>query len=183
MFLQVANAELGYRLTPPDGFMPYAEGRAQKDIVDCWIEATPASANGSIVFCVQRMRGTLGRERMKREDLPASVELTTFKWKGFDIDGVRSAHEESGDPVVVILAQVPLRPEAIQLIASGPADQEARVHALMTSTLLTVEGKTNWLSRTERAERLGNIVGLALGVVVALVGIRIWRARRRSRSA
>jgi uncharacterized membrane protein len=49
----------------------------------------------------------------------------------------------------------------------------------MASTLATLDGETNWLTEAERAGRLGNIVGLAIGIGVALIAIRIWRARRR----
>ena len=180
---QVTNGEFGYRLMPPDGFTDYPEGRAQKDVVDCWVEATPVSQNGSIVLCVQRLHGTLGRKGMRQEDLPSSIQLVRFQWKGFNIDGVRSDTVQAGIPVIVLVSQVPLRREAVQLIVTGPRDQDARLQAIMPSTLATLEGETNWLSRAERDERLGNIVGLVIGVAVALIGIRIWRTRRRSKTA
>ncbi len=181
---QVRNAELGYSLRPPDGFTAYPEGHVQKDIVDCWIEATPASANGAIVLCVQRLHGTIGREGMRQEDLAArNLQRVSFKWKGFDVDGVRGMAERDRIPVVGLVSQVPLRHEAIQLIVSAPQDQEARAHDLMASTLLTLEGESNWLSEAERSERLGRIAGLVIGVAVGLIGVGIWRKRRRARSA
>lgn len=179
----VANAELGYRLTVPEGFVAFPEGRSQRDVVDCWTEDVPASPGGALVLCVQRMHGTLGRERMTSEGIPPGTQLRTFQWHGFEIEGVRTDTAQEGNPVVVLAAQVPLRGEAVQLILGGPADQAERAEALMTATLASLEGETNWLTSEQRAERLGNIVGLAIGVGVVLLGIRIWRTRRRSRAA
>src|SRR6266700_687446 len=128
-------------------------------------------------------RSTLGRDRLKPGDAPASVQLTTFKWKGFELDGIRSDTAQGGMPVVILATQVPLRHEAIQLIVAGPRDQAQRAEAIMTSILGTLEGETNWLSSEERAGRLGNIVGGVVGIAVAVVLIRMWRARRQSRAA
>ncbi len=181
---QVRNAELGYSLTPPEGFTPYPEGRVQKDIVDCWIEATPASDGGAIVLCVQRLRATIGREPMRQEELTSrNLQRATFKWKAFDIEGVRGTVDRNGVSVVGLVAQVPLRHEAIQLIVSTPQDQEARAGALLATTLQSLEGESNWLTATERSERLGRIAGLAIGIAVALIGVRIWRKRQQARSA
>ncbi len=184
VLLQVTtNAELGYRFTLPDGFGPFPAGRSQQDVVDCWTEVAAASPSGALVLCVQRMHATLGRNRLKPEDAPASVRLTTFKWKGFELDGIRSDTAQGGMPVVILATQVPLRHEAIQLIVAGPRDQAQRAEAIMTSILGTLEGETNWLSSEQRAGRLGNIVGWVVGIAVAVVLIRIWRARRQSRAA
>jgi hypothetical protein len=184
LLLQVAaNADLGYRFTLPDGFVGFPAGRTQRDVVDCWTEIMPYSPNGALVLCVQRMRGTLARGRMRQEDVPASAQLRAFKWKGFDIDGFRSDTAQGGTPVVILAVQVPLRREAVQLIVAGPLDQAPRAEAIMTSTIASLEGETNWLTSTERAGRLGNIVGWALGIAVGVILIRIWLARQRSRAA
>jgi len=183
LLLQVAtNTQLGYHFTLPEGFGPFPSGRSQQDVVDCWTETAAVSPSGALVLCVQRMRGTLGRERLKQQDLPAAMQLRSLTWKGFTIDGLRTDTVESGNPVVILAAQVPLRHEAIQLILAGPRDQGERAEAIMTAVLGTLEGETNWLSAEERAGRLGNIVGVAVGIAVALVLIRMWRARQ-SRAA
>ena len=184
LLLQFAtNADLGYRFTLPDGFIGFPEGRSQRDVVDCWSELMPYSQNGALVLCVQRMRGTLARGRMKTADVPPSAQLKTYKWKGFEIDGFRADTAQGGTAVVILAVQVPLRGEAIQLILAGPADQGQRAEAIMTSTIASLEGETNWLTSTERAGRLGNIVGWGLGIAVGVILVRIWLTRRASRAA
>src|SRR6266700_858318 len=151
---QVRNAELGYSLTLPQGFKDFPEARAQKDVVDAWTEATPVSANGAMVLLVARMHGALPHEAMRQE----------------------------GKPVFVLLAQVPLRREAVQRSVAGPVDQAARGQAIMEATLASLEGETNWLSSTERAGRLGKAAGVWISIAVALVAVLAWR-KRRARSA
>src|SRR5437879_12899458 len=156
---QVRNAELGYSLALPEGFTEFPEARAQKDVVDAWSETAPVSANGALVFLVVRMHGILPREAMRQEDVPANTQVVSFKWKGFDVSGLRTQTSQEGKPVFVLVAQVPLRPEAVQLSVAGPPDQETRGQAIMEATLASLEGETNWLTSTERAGRLGNIAG------------------------
>ena len=178
---QATNAELGYRFALPSGFTAFPEGLAQKDMVDCWSEATPVSAHGAMILCVQRMHGVLPREAMRQEDLPASTQLVSFKWKEFDLQGLRSlVSQQGGEHAFVLVTQVPLRREAVQLFLSGPADQEARGQALLSETLASLEGETNWLTSTERAGRLGTAAGWWIGIAVAVIAVLVWRKRRRA---
>jgi hypothetical protein len=177
-----ASDELGYRFSLPEGFVALPEARGQQNIVDCWTELAPASASGGLVLCVQRMRGTLGRERMRPEDLPPATHLVRFQWKGFDIDGLHTDTAHAGSPVVVLVAPVPLRREAIQLLVTGPRDQTARAQVILASTLSTLEGETNWLTDAERAERLGTAVGWWIAIAVAVIVVVLWR-KRRARAA
>ena len=179
---QVRNAELGYSLTPPEGFTDFPEARSQKDVVDSWSEAAPVSANGALVFLVVRMHGILPREAMRQEDVPANTQVVSFKWKGFDVSGLRTQASQEGKPAFVLVAQVPLRPEAVQLSVAGPADQETRGQAIMEATLASLEGETNWLTSTERAGRLGTAAGWWIGIAVAVIAVLAWR-KRRARSA
>jgi len=178
----VRNAELGYSLTLPQGFTDFPEARAQKDVVDAWTEATPVSTNGAMVLLVARMHGALPHEAMRQEDAPANTQVVSFKWKGFDVSGLKTQASQEGKPVFVLLAQVPLRREAVQLSVAGPADQAARGQAIMEATLASLEGETNWLSSTERAGRLGRAAGVWISIAVALVAVLAWR-KRRARSA
>jgi len=176
---QATNAELGYRFALPSGFTAFPEGRGQKDMVDCWSEATPVSAHGAMILCVQRMHGVLPREAMRQEDLPAGTQLVSFKWKAFDLQGLRSlASQQGGEQAFVLVTQVPLRREAVQLFLSGPADQEARGQALLSEALASLEGETNWLTSTERAGRLGTAAGWWIAIAVALIAVVVWKRRR-----
>src|SRR6266576_2797300 len=152
---QVRNAELGYSLALPEGFTEFPEARAQKDVVDAWSETAPASANTQVV---------------------------SFKWKGFDVGGLKTLTTQAGQPVFVLVAQVPLRKEAVQLSVAGPADQAGRGQAILEATLASLEGETNWLTSAERSGRLGRAAGVWIGIAVAAIAILAWR-KRRARAA
>src|SRR2546422_9794508 len=165
---QVRNAELGYSLALPEGFTEFPEARAQKDVVDAWSETAPASTNGAVVLLVARMHGILPREAMRQEDVPANTKVVSFKWKSFDVSGFKTQTSQAGKPVFVVVAQVPLRPEAVQLSVAGPADQQTRGQAIMEATLASLGGETNWLTSSERAGRLGTAAAW-IGIAVAAV--------------
>lgn len=176
---QVRNAELGYSLTLPEGFTDFPEPRyTQKDVVGAWSEAVPVSANGGLVLLVVRMHGVLPREAMRQEDVPANTQVVSFKWKGFDVSGLKTETTQAGQPVFVLVAQVPLKPEAVQLSVAGPGDQGARAQAIMEATLASLEGETNWLTSAERSGRLGRAAGLWIGIAVAVIAVLTWRKRR-----
>ena len=178
---QATNAELGYRFALPSGFTAFPEARSQKDMVDCWSEATPVSTHGAMILCVQRMHGVLPREAMRQQELPATTQLVSFKWKEFDLQGLRSlVSPQGGEQAFVLVAQVPLRREAVQLFLSGPVDQEARGQTLLTETLASLEGESNWLTSTERAGRLGTAAGWWIGIAAAAIAVLVWRKRRRA---
>ncbi len=178
---QVRNSELGYTLTLPQGFT-FPEARSQKDVVDAWTEATPTSPEGALVILIARMHGILPREAMRQEDVPANTQVVSFKWKSFDVSGFKTQTSQAGKPVFVLVAQVPLRPEAVQLSVAGPADQQTRGQAIMEAMLASLEGETNWLTSSERAGRLGTAAAWWIAIAVAAVLVLAWR-KRRARSA
>jgi len=82
----------------------------------------------------------------------------------------------------VYTAQVPLRREAIQVVAAGPGARAAEVLATLNQVLGSLKGETNWLSSTERAGRLGTIAGWILGIAIGLLIVRFVVTRRRAQS-
>lgn len=185
--LQAAsNADLGYVMSLPDGFVAiptdFAGGR---DVVGCWAGEGSQSSAGALVLCVQRMHATLGREHLKASDLPPTTQLLTVRWNGLDIDAIRTdtVHLAGGTPLTVYTAQVPLRKEAIQVVVAGPRARATESLATLNSVLGSLKGETNWLSSTERAGRLGTIVGWIIGIAVGFLIVRMVVMRRRAPSS
>jgi len=185
LMLQAAtSAELGYVMSLPDGFVSIpAEFAGVRDVVGCWAGEGSQSSQGSFVLCVQRMHATLGRERLKSSDLPASSRLLTVKWQGLDIDAIRTDTSQAGAPLTVYTAQVPLRREAIQVVVAGPGARAPEALTILNSVLGSLKGETNWLSSTERAGRMGRIVGWVLGIAIGLVIVRMVVTRRRAQAS
>lgn len=179
--VQASNPEIGYRFTVPEGFIEYPEGRAgNADIVDCWIEDTSADSTASpLVLCVQRLRLTMGRDTLTAADVPAGAELQHFRWREFDLQGWRMRVTRDDGELSALTVQVPLRKEAIQLTYGGVPEQEARADSLMRVTLASLEGESNWLTRSQRAEQLGEAVGTWIGALIGIVVLwRVWKWRK-----
>ena len=173
----VVNDELGYRFTLPSPFVPFPEAKAQSaDIVDCWQE----EGEGGVVLCIQRMHGVLPHDAMKVSDIPDTTvtQLTRFRWKEFVIQGLRTTRLQDGVHSVAIVAQVPLKPEAIQVVASSPLYQEEHARAMLEDVLASLEGQSNWLTSAQRSERMGKAVGTWIAIGVAVLVVVILRKRR-----
>ena len=177
LLLQSAsNADLGYVMSVPEGFVSIPAAGKAGDVLGCW-------AGEAIVLCVQRMRATLGREHLKSSDLPAKSQLLTVRWKGLDIDAIRTDTSQAGTPITIYTAQVPLRKEAIQVVVAGPRARATETLAILNSVLGSLKGETNWLSSTERAGRVGTIVGWVIGIAIGLIIVRMVLTRRRAQSS
>lgn len=186
LLLQAAsNAELGYVMSLPNGFVGIpAEFAGGRDVVACWAsEGSQSSQGGTLVLCVQRMHSTLGRGHLKASDLPAKSQLMTVRWNGLDIDAIRTDTAQAGTPITVYTAQVPLRKEAIQMVVAGPTARATETLATLNSVLGSLKGETNWLSSSARAGRLGTIVGWVVGIAIGLLIVRMVVTRRRVQSS
>jgi len=180
--LQVAsNADLGYVMSLPGGFVSIpAEFAGGRDVVACWAGEGSQPSQGALVLCVQRMHATLGRDHLKSSDLPPRSQLITLRWNGLDIDAIRTDTASAGAPITVYTAQVPLRKEAIQVVVAGPSARATESLATLNSVLRSLKGETNWLSSTERAGRLGTIVGWVVGIAIGLLIVRMVVTRRKA---
>jgi hypothetical protein len=182
---QVMNGELGYTLTVPEGFVAYPAGKTTPEIVDCWAERTPASDAGAITLCLQRLHGTLSREPMTADELGSpNLLLTSFRWNEFDIEGVEGVPTPENGQTSTFVAQIPLAGEAIQLISRGPGNQRARVRAVMTSTLVSLVGESDWVSDSGRFSWIERKVSrflskiIAGAVIIILATLWGWIRRR-----
>jgi hypothetical protein len=181
---QIRNGELGYTLIVPKGFVAYPAGKSAPDIVDCWIEERPADGNAPITLCIQRLRSTLSREPMTPEQLGSpNLTLTSFKWLALDIEGVESIASPENGHTVSFVAQVPLAKEAIQLIVRGPQSQRTRARTVLSTTLVSLVGDTNWLTPLQRvqqyAARYRQYAEPVAGGLAALAVIWLLLRRRR----
>ena len=182
LVLQVAsNADLGYVMSLPEGFVSIpAEFAGGRDVVACWAGGGDSQpSQGALILCVQRMHATLGREHLKSSDLPAKSQLIPVRWNGLDIDAIRTDTASGDAPITVYTAQVPLRKEAIQVVVAGPSARATESLATLNSVLGSLKGESNWLSSTERADRLGTIVGWVVGIAIGLLIVRRVFVRRK----
>jgi hypothetical protein len=155
----VENAELRMALTMPDGFSPDAQvTAAQRDFVHAFRRANSASGVDDLII-VERMRGTIGRERLDRQQLPRDFtgRLSTAQWQGFELDVIELPETLEGRQIINYNVQVPLKPEAIQLRVIGPRGEATRLRELLDNLLSGLKGESNWATVPSPAQSPGPV--------------------------
>jgi hypothetical protein len=184
----IRDAEHGFSFTVPDGYTDYPQGRGP-DTKYVFARGKPDEPSFTQLK-IQQLHGTLGRESLDRDKAERAwrdglrangVELTDFDlrkltWKGFDVD-VFVSHIAATDKKLILVAQVPLKPEAIQIALAGPPSDEARLTAELQAVLASLDGPTNWKTDQERIEALAYAISLVAGTFIG-----VWWFRRRKRA-
>jgi hypothetical protein len=180
----IRDEALGFTLTVPEGFVDYPPGREQQGTPYAYVKGQPGTTDFTIIG-VKPMGGTIGREPLPASELPQAdgikFDLRREKWKSFDIEVlVGVAQQEPG--IAVLVAQVPLKRQAIQLAVTSPLARQAELLPLLRSLLASLDGPSNWLTDRERSLRAGKAIG-GLAVMLGLAGWAIARWRKRRRTA
>ncbi len=96
---------------------------------------------------IEKLGGTIGRERLKQEQLPPGFQgrLFTTKWQQFEVDGFEIPEQIGDVQAITYNVQIPLKRAAIQVKLFGPADREAELKSLLTECLAGLKGESNWI--------------------------------------
>lgn len=183
----VSHPQLRFQLSVPEGFVRDVL-REQGDTVCAFQRAPGGDQKVGTFIVISRLGGVLGREKIDPEEVAAmnpQIILSTERWQGFEIDVFRVPKQAEGLQLLTFNAQVPLRPEAVQVSVVGEADRENELRGVLQSVLSNLDGQTNWLSTGQRIGRLAEgIVGFAITVgLVVMIAAAVGRALRRGRRA
>lgn len=185
----VAHPQLGLRLSVPDGFVQAPE-RVQGKVVYAFQRPPEGKQKVGMFIVVSRLGGALGREKLDPKAIASKspqVTLTAERWKDFDIEVFRVPEQAGELQLLTFNAQVPLKPEAVQVAVIGEAGREAELRSTLRSVLGGLDGQTNWLNTEQRVSKLAEgltRLGITVGVLV-VIGVIIWRVvrgRRRGRT-
>lgn len=177
----------GFTLTLPDGFAanPDLVGAAP-DIMHGFVLGDPTDEELDIFLFIEKMGGTIGRERLKPEQMPpgSQARLVTTQWQGFEVD-VFEIPEQLGEvQTLTYNVQIPLKRAAIQLKLIGSADRESELKSLLAEILDGLDGESNWIPSAAPAvpatpaENYG-VVLLGCAIVFVLGGLVVlWLISR-----
>lgn len=142
--VRVTDSDIGFSFDLPDGYQAFAPSAKPPEYSQAFIK--PQDASMAWVLLVKPMKGTLGSEPLRAEELPAghNASLHPFSWRGLRIDSIRLGEKMEGADYVTFNVQIPLRKQAVQLGFGGPANEEVQLRALVEQVLSTLEGETNW---------------------------------------
>ena len=178
----VSDEFLGFKLTLPPGFAEFPEGKQQLPGTQHAYAKGELGSNDFAILGIESLGGTIGRERLKPSDLPSlggiDFGLRQAEWRGFEIDVFAGRTDDEHRSMFVLVAQIPLKRQAIQLKLVGPAEREAELVALLSTLLAALEGESNWLSKRQRWSAG---IKASLGFcILAIALLSWWRLRRRS---
>ena len=182
----IEQPDLGFTLRAPEGF----ERVKPPNAAGLYAFKRTLPDQTAIIVSVDKMGGTIDRRRYKPEELipakfsfpaNAKMSLQAVTWRSFTLDAFRVELPTDGPLLVVFVCQVPLAPEAVQLTVVGAQSHETEANEVFRALVDSVDGKSNWLSDSERSYKLGllvgRVVGAALGVAVILLIVRARRKR------
>ncbi len=184
---QVENADFGFSITIPDDFQPDPEVAATNaDFIHAFTRADPDGGLATIII-LERMRGRIGREKLDPAKLPPGFKGSVFtaRWNDFEIEAIELPELLNGVPTINYNAQVPLKPEAIQVRVVGPQSRQAELRALLDQLLASLQGDSNWLRSSAPPALAASrhyttmlVTALVVGIVLGLVVL--WLIGRRS---
>lgn len=185
----VNDAQLAFTLTLPEGFEPAPRFVGQQpDIVHGFEYGKPDERGVRVILIIERMRGTLGREKLDPADFPAGAKGKLFDttWDGFELQGFEVHEQLAEGEFITFNVQIPLKPEAIQVKLIGAAARRAELEQLLPQILGGLKGQSNWL-RSAASPALDQSRGyantlLAVAIVSVIIGVAfIWFVARRNR--
>jgi hypothetical protein len=163
--LPYTNAERGFTMVLPAGFLGEGEDPLNTRAIACFVEPSGTEQRTWTRLCVERRGGSL----------PVRARQMTFAWKGHDLRGASFNSQWAGEDVAVFATLVPLRKEPVWLVAMAPLANRARAEAALVATLVTLQGESAAVSRAERAgSRFGMVVSIAFAI-----GAGMWIMQRR----
>ena len=174
------SAEYGFIITAPEGFL--FEGsdplREMRDLV-CFVKLSNAATDPPepwVRLCVERAGS----------DLPDNARRETFSWKGQELEGGRFTApwgRLNGAQVDIVGVKIPLAKETVSMVAMTEAGKSDHAKAAVVRGLMTFEADERGArqARDQRFEKLGENIGLAAGIVMA-IGVGMWIANRRKAS-
>ena len=184
---QLDDPNLKFSLTIPDGFVRDPQlAQARPDYIHAFRKAEPQDIG--IVIIIERMRGTIARERLDVTKAPPGFagRVLTVNWRDFELDAVELPQEVNGILTVNYIVQVPLKPEAISISVTGRRDRKDQILELTNTLLGSLQGDSNWL-RTSAPPVLTQSPNYGLLILVPcaifIIGgfVVLWLVRRVSR--
>ena len=179
----------GFTLKLPDGFVPNSDFvGASLSVVHAFVLGDPTDDELDIVLFIEDMRDTIGRGRLKPEDLPPGFQgrLFTTQWNGFDVDAFEVPEQLGEIKTITYNVQIPLKPAAIQLKLFGPADRESELKTLLGQILAGLDGESNWIQSAApsfpvTSSRNYGFVLLAFAIVFILGGLAVlWLVSKKA---
>jgi len=171
----VTNTDPNFTLQVPNGFAQYP---ADPDSLYIFATSDPANGPPDAAVAIQRLRGTIGRERARLpKDAAPGSQLTTTRWKSFDVDVMAEHISANGVDVERRVAQIPIARHAVQIVVMVPASSTADPDAILQSFVSGLDGPSNWSAELNNTPSIVGAVS-ALLVILLISGSKAAKAAK-----
>ncbi len=177
----IMDAHFKITFSVPDGFRESTETRQRAKASYAYSRLPDSPGHLPTLIILKGMGGIIGREALNDFTAPngALAKVSTLKWKSLDIFVARVPENANGQKALNLVAQVPLKAEAMTVTVFGNADNEAELQTLLASVLATIDGPSNWLTNDQRIDKLAGLAGGGIGIA----GVLFWMSRRKKKTA
>jgi hypothetical protein len=176
------DSTVGFKLEAPNRFIQFPIPVGSSKVLAAFATSDPAAGVPDAAVGITRPGCLIGREHLQVSKLPANIpvheaKVYTTRWKTFKVDVIAGRQKVEKATLAVRMAQIPLKPEAIQVVVAVPVEQEAKADGILQEFLANLDGPSNWLTDEDRSERLGYIVGMVI-MLAAVGGYFLMRRKR-----
>ena len=142
----VHDAGLDFTFDLPPGFHSLPEGSRLAGYAYQFTKSDENTDGLGPVLLIKRRNEVLPPRHMTTTDLPKGKELslTTFDWRGLEVDAVRVPEEAMGEPYLTFNVILPLKKGGVQFGFGDLAKNENALRERVIQTLATLDGETNW---------------------------------------
>lgn len=195
---EVGDPSRGWSAELPAGYAaPPGDGTPRKAFA--WMKGDFEEGTASILV-VEPLGGTIGREPLDLEVMKASTreaiagsgfritqtEVGVVPWRTHELEAIAMVVESPDESRVSVSTQVPLVPEALNVVVSGPTRMGSQLQADLRAFVGSLDGTTNWLDGPDgyrddgaRGVRLEEMLGFGIGVLLWVVIGAVWFVRKR----
>jgi len=134
-------------VVPPPGFAEvFPQDGSEAAYSHQFIKGDLEDASPKIAYVIEPLGGTIGKDEDLKALMGERPDLTFLEvtWQGHEIDVVRVEEQRDGYTFVILNAQLPTIPEAVQVKVLGVKEREGEVRKDLKSALAGIKAPTNW---------------------------------------
>jgi len=174
------HAPLGLSFEVPDDFQT---GQASGSNLFQFVKQFGDGSRVSVL--IQKMGSTIepGPMKIGPKMLPPGAKSSredNLLWKSHPLEVHRLDMPNADTRLITFGTQVPLKPEAIQVMVSCDLDHQEEAQAALRSIATSVEGESSWGSDDGQATMAASLVAVFVGVGVAF--FLLLRGKQKQRS-
>ena len=176
----IKNEMPAFEITLPADFKELARKEHSPLLLYAFVQETIPKTPLPITVTIQSLWNLLKKPHKldlktvkKSSPKGALVQIINVEALGFKLEAVRSLISIQGKDVVAYAVQVPVKPEAIQIVVGGGVEKETEIKSILDAMLGSIKAETNWLTAKQAGKKLSVGLGRLITVVFLILIIAV----------